>query len=348
MDQELLFRTFGIIITTFITVVVLIPFIKKIAIQINAIDIPRNRHIHTKPIPKLGGVAMFIGFLIGYMIFGIHSVTMNAVLIGSFFIILIGVVDDIVELKPITKFSGQLAATCVIVFYGNMVMNSISAFGFELNFPIGISHLITIFFILGCINCINLIDGLDGLSGGISFIYFLTVGIISIIKGSFGLEYILSFIMVGSVLGFLAYNFNPATIFAGDSGSMFMGFIISVIALLGFKNVTLTSLIIPLLILAIPILDTLFAIIRRLIKGQSIAQADKSHIHHQFLSRNFTQRQTVLIIYIVDALFAFSSIVYVLRDRVIGYILYILLFIIVLIFVLKTNVLFEHKKGNKK
>lgn len=348
MDQELLFRTFGIIVTTFITVVVLIPFIKKVAIQINAIDIPRNRHIHTKPIPKLGGVAMFIGFLIGYMIFGIHSVTMNAILIGSFFIILIGVVDDIVELKPMTKFAGQLAAACVIVFYGNMVMNSISAFGFELNFPIGISQLITIFFILGCINCINLIDGLDGLSGGISFIYFLTVGIISIIKGSFGLEYILSFIMVGSVLGFLAYNFNPATIFAGDSGSMFMGFIISVIALLGFKNVTLTSLIIPLLILAIPILDTLFAIIRRLIKGQSIAQADKSHIHHQFLSRNFTQRQTVLIIYIVDALFAFSSIVYVLRDRVIGYILYILLFIIVLVFVLKTNVLFEHKKGNKK
>lgn len=349
MSEELLFRTFGIIITTFLVVVILIPFIKKVAIQINAMDIPRDRHIHTKPIPKLGGVAMFIGFLIGYMIFGIHSTTMNAVLIGSFFIILIGVVDDIVELKPLVKLVGQLATACVIVFYGNLLITSISAFGIiDWHFPAGLSHIITIFFILGCINCINLIDGLDGLSGGISLIYFLTVGIIAIIKGSFGLEYILSFIMVGSVLGFLAYNFNPATIFAGDSGSMFMGFIISVIALLGFKNVTLTSLIIPLLILAIPILDTLFAIVRRLLKGESIAHADKSHIHHQFLNRNFTQRQTVTIIYIVDSLFALSSIVYVLKDRIMGYILYILLFLIVLIFVLKTNILFEHKKGRKK
>ena len=309
---------------------------------------PRERHIHTKPIPKLGGVAIFLGCLVGYMLFGVHTVTMNAVLIGSFLIILTGVVDDIVELKPITKFFGQLAAAAVITFYGNLVMTSISAFGITWNIPSVISHIITLIFILGCINCINLIDGLDGLSGGISSIYFLTVGIISIIQGSFGLEYILSFIMLGAVLGFISYNFHPATIFAGDSGSMFMGFIISVIALLGFKNITLTSFIIPLLILAIPILDTIFAIIRRLIKGESITKADKSHIHHQFLNRNFSQRQTVIIIYIVDALFALSSIVYVLKDRALGYVLYILLFIIVLIFVLKTNVIFEHKRGNNK
>ena len=348
MNQELLIRTFCIIITTFLVVTILIPFIKKIAIQINAIDIPRERHIHKKPIPKLGGVAIFLGFLVGYMIFGTHTVTMNAVLIGSFLIILTGVVDDIVELKPITKFFGQLAATAVIVFYGNLLMTSISAFGITWNFPTVVSHIVTLVFIIGCINCINLIDGLDGLSGGISSIYFLTVGIISIIQGSFGLEYVLSFIMLGAVLGFISYNFHPATIFAGDSGSMFMGFIISIIALLGFKNVTLTSFIIPLLILAIPILDTLFAILRRLLKGESIAKADKLHIHHQFLNRNFSQRQTVIIIYIIDALFALSSIVYVLKDRTLGYALYIILFIIVITFVLKTNVIFEHKKGNKK
>lgn len=352
MNQELLLKTFGIIITTFLVCVVLIPFIKRIAIQINAVDVPRgvgDRHIHKKLTPKLGGVAMFISFLVGYMIFGTHTVTMNAVLIGSFFIVLTGVIDDIVDLSPFTKFAGQLAAACVIVFYGNLLITSVSAFGIiDWHFPNILSHIITIFFILGCINCINLIDGLDGESGGISFIYFLTVGIITIIMGSFGLEYTLCFIMVGSVLGFLSYNFNPATIFAGDSGSMFMGFIISVIALLGFKNVTLTSLIIPLLILAIPILDTFFAIARRLLKGESITHADRSHIHHQFLNNNFTQRQTVIIIYIVDALFALSSIVYVLKDRIIGYILYVLLFLIVLIFVIKTNVLFEHKKGRKK
>lgn len=345
MNQELLIRTFEIILATFLIVTAIMPFIKKVAIGINAIDIPRNRHIHTKPIPKLGGLAIFIGFLTGYMLFSEHSVTMNAVLIGSFFIILIGVIDDIVELDPLTKFIGQLIASCVIVFYGNLQMNSISAFGLEINFPIVISQIVTIFFMLGCINCINLIDGLDGLSGGISLIYFLTVGIISIIMGSFGLEYTLCFIMVGSILGFLGYNFSPASIFAGDTGSMFMGFIISVIALLGFKNVTLTSLIIPLLILAIPILDTAFAIIRRLLKGESPAKADKAHIHHQLLNRNFTQRQTVTIIYIVDALFAASSIVYVLKNRVIGYILYSCLFILVLIVVLKTNILFDHKKG---
>lgn len=341
MTEDLIIRIAFTVFLSFIFVVAIIPFIKRIAHQVNAIDNNiGGRHIHKKPVPKLGGIAIFFGFLFGYMFFGTHSSTMNAILIGSFIIVLTGVVDDITELKPLTKFIGQLAAASVIVFYGNILLKDISAFGIYIDFNI-FSYPFTIFFILGCINCINLIDGMDGLSGGISSIYFLTIGIIATIQGKTGLDFVLAFVMLGSTLGFLVYNFHPASIFAGDSGSMFMGFMIAVIALLGFKNVTMTSLIIPLLIIAIPILDTLFAIIRRALKGESITEGDRFHIHHQLLNRNLSQRATVLVIYVIDLLFAFASIVYVLKDAKLGYIIYGILLFIVIIFVSTTNVVFD-------
>lgn len=339
-------KTLLMILVPFLFVVAIIPFIKKIAHVVNAIDIPRGRHIHKNPTPKLGGLAIFFGFLLGYMIFGTHSVIMNAVLIGSFIIIITGVIDDICELSPLYKFVGQLAAALVITIYGNLLIVDVSAFGIYLNFSI-LSYPLTIFFIIGCINCINLIDGLDGLSGGISAIYYTTVGIIAIMQGKLGLDYVLTFVMLGSVLGFLVYNFNPASIFAGDSGSMFMGFIISVIALLGFKNVTMTSLIIPLLIIALPILDTLFAIIRRILKGQNPALGDRAHIHHQLLNRNLSVKTVVIIIYLIDILFAFASIVYVLHDATLGYIIYGILTVIIMIFVVKTNVVFDDSVRDK-
>lgn len=338
--EEVIVKIIMIVVTTFCFVAIIIPFIKKLAIQIGAVDMPRTRHIHSKPMPKMGGIGIFLGFLLGYMLFSEPSVQMNSILIGGFIIILVGLIDDMTELKPLVKFIGQLASACVIVFYGQFLLNDVSAFGINLHFGI-LAYPITIFFILGCINCINLIDGLDGLSSGISSIYFLTVGIIAVMQGKFGLDFVLSFVMLGSTLGFLVHNFHPASIFVGDSGSMFMGFIISVIALLGFKNVTLTSLIIPLLLIAIPILDTLFAIIRRLLKGESPSTADKFHIHHQLLNRNFSQTATVLIIYFIDLLFAFASILYVLHDRKLGYIIYGILMVIVLVFILKTNVVFD-------
>lgn len=346
MNSDVITRTLLMVLVPFIFVVLIIPYIKKIAKVINAIDVPRTRHIHTVPTPKLGGLAIFLGFLLGYMIFGTHSVTMNAILIGSFIIIITGVIDDISELSPVTKLVGQLAAALVITVYGKLLIVDVSAFGFYINFSF-LSYPLTIFFIIGCINCINLIDGLDGLSGGISSIYYLTVGIIALMQGKMGLDYVLTFVMLGSVLGFLVYNFNPASIFAGDSGSMFMGFIISVIALLGFKNVTMTSLIIPLLILALPILDTLFAIVRRLLKGQNPALGDKCHIHHQLLNRNLSTKTVVIIIYVIDALFALASIVYVLNDAKLGYILYGILLVIILILVAKTDVVFDDNIRNK-
>ena len=196
---------------------------------------------------------------------------------------------------------------------------------------------------------INLIDGLDGLAAGISSSYFVTIGVIAFIMNKTGgLDIVLSFIMLGSSLGFLVHNFHPAKIFMGQSGSMFLGFIISIIALLGFKNVTLTSFLVPILIMAVPILDTFFAILRRLINKQSIAKPDKQHLHHQLLKMNFSHRTTVLIIYYIDALFAFASIVYVLKDAKLGIFLYITLFIIVMWFVITTNIVVNKKRLKKK
>lgn len=355
MSYNEIVKIFLMTFTSFLFVMLVTPFIIRVANHVGALDIPNKRKVHTVPIPRLGGVGIFLGFLLGYMIYGTPSAIMNSVLIGSFIIVLTGVVDDIKPLDAKTKFIGQLIASLIIVFYGHLLINDLSAFNINIDFDWYISYPITIFFILGCINCMNLIDGLDGLSSGISAIYFLTIGIIACFKGNIGLDLVITFVMLGSVLGFLVHNFHPATIFAGDSGSMFMGFIIAVVALLGFKNVTLTSLIIPLFILAIPICDTVFAIIRRLLKGESISTPDKFHIHHQLLNRNFSQTETVLIIYLVDLLFAAASIVYFLKDRILGYIIYGILLVIVSIFIMKTNVIFEHKdriifkvKKNKK
>ncbi len=351
MGEETITRIFLMVITTFLVVAFLIPLIKKLAFHIGALDIPRNdegnRHIHKNTTPKLGGLAMFMGFLFSYMIFGEQSIMMNSILIGGFIILITGIIDDIKPIKASVKFIGQLLAACVIVFYGKILLQDISAFGLYVDFGI-LAYPITIFFIVACINCVNLIDGLDGLSGGISAIYFITIGIIAVIMGSIGLDVTLTFIMFGAVLGFLVHNFHPATIFAGDSGSMFMGFMISVIALLGFKNVTLTSFLIPLLILAIPILDTFFAIVRRRLKGEKFSTPDKSHIHHQFLNMHFSYRTSVLIIYGIQILFSLASIVYVLKDRTLGYFIYAVLVIIVLFLILKTNVVFENDDIKKK
>ena len=344
MSQELIFRIIGMILVTFSSAVVLIPFMKKVAFKINAVDVPRTIHIHKKTTPKLGGVAIFFSFLLGYMLFGTHSSIMNAVLIASFIIILLGVFDDIVELGPLAQFIGQSIASIIIVFYGGLLIRhlDIAAFNIFINFH-WFAYPLTLFFILGCINCINLIDGLDGLSGGICSIYYLTVGIIAIIQGKTGLDFILAFTMLGATMGFLVYNFNPASIFAGDAGSNFMGLMVAVIALLGFKNVTITSFIIPLVILAIPILDTLFAMIRRFLKHQPLFRGDKAHIHHQFLNRNFSVKQTVFIIYIIDLLFAGASIVYVLLDGLVVYLIYAILLVIMMLIVLKTNIVFDRE-----
>ena len=333
-----------IILFVFLVTALVMPVIIKIAHHVNALDMPNERKVHKEPMPRMGGLAIFIGFLVGYMLFCNQTVQMNSILIGSFFIILVGIFDDIKPLSPSIKFCGQLLAAIIVVYYGNIVMQDISAFGIYIDFGI-FAGPITILFITAVINCMNLIDGLDGLAGGIATIFFITIAIISNIYGLYnGLDASLTLIMIGATLGFLLYNFHPAKLFMGDSGSMFLGYIISIISLLGFKNVTLTSFIVPVLILAIPILDTLFAIIRRLLKGQSFAKADKEHFHHQILRMAGNQTKTVLIIYLIQILFSAASIIYVLRNQTLGKIVYAIIFIIIIWIVATTNIVFDRKK----
>ena len=333
------------IIIPFLFVLAIIPFIKKVAEHVGALDIPNARKVHNVPIPRLGGLGIYMGFLLGYIFFGTMSLRMNAILIGSFIIIVTGIVDDIKPVPAKYKFLFQLIAASVVAIYGKILLQDLSAFGFYINFCI-FSYPITILFIVAIINCINLIDGLDGLAAGLSSIYFITIGIVIVgWKHTFGLDAIITFIMLGATLGFLCHNFNPAKIFMGDSGSMFLGYMIAVIALLGFKNVTLTTLLAPICLLAIPIMDTTFAILRRLINKKPISEPDRQHLHHQLLNLNLSHRNVVLVIYGLDILFACAMLVYMLYDRVAGVVIYAILFIIVLVFVIKTNIIIDHKKG---
>ena len=331
-----------IVSVTFLFSAMIMPLMKRVACHIGAVDIPRkdegNRHIHKRIIPKLGAVGIYLSFLFGYMLFGQESIQMNSILIGSIIMILTSIVDDIKPIRAYQKLLGQIAAAAVIVFYGKILLNNVTAFGFSIDFGIW-AYPLTILFIVACSNIINLIDGLDGLSGGICCIFYLTIGIIGFYQGRSGsLVMILTFIMLGSTLGFLLHNFYPAKIFAGDCAT-FMGFIIAMITLLEFKGPALTSLFVPLLLLGIPILDTSFAIIRRTLKGKPIFSADKEHLHHQLLGMNFSQRTTVLIIYGMNILFALASILYTLKDPGLGKIIYIIIFIIVLWFVLHTSII---------
>lgn len=334
--------------STFIMSYLLIFVCKKLAIHIGAIDVPdESRRIHKNPTPRMGGLAIFFSFLFGYLVFGDISTKMISVLIGSFILVLVGAFDDIKSIPGKYKLLCQLVAALIVVFYGGFLLQEIDAFGIYINFH-GWAYPITIFFIVGCVNCINFIDGMDGLSGGICSICFLTVGVIAAITNKLtGLDVLLAFSALGATLGYLKHNFHPAKIFMGDGGAMFLGFIIAIIALTGYKNVTFSSFMVPLALLAIPILDTLLAIIRRLLKHQSPFTPDRFHLHFQLLNINHSVKRTVLIIYAVDLLFAAITIFYVLKKEKIAMIIYIFLMILLLILIVKTDILYEHKKEKK-
>ena len=337
-----------IVLTTFIVSAIIMIFMKKIAVHVGALDVPTNkeghRHIHKKVMPKLGGVGIFLAFLVGYMLFGEQSLRMNSILIGSFIVILTGITDDIKPIRAYQKLIGHIIAACVIVFYGKILLNNISIFGLTFDFGIW-AYPITLFFLVACTNIINLIDGLDGLSGGICSIFYATIAFIAFYQGRYNsLVLVLSLIMLGSTLGFLLHNFHPAKIFAGDCAT-FMGFIIGIITLLEFKGPALISFFVPVSVLAIPILDTLFAIIRRLLRKQAPFKADKEHFHHQLLGMNFSPVVTVLIIYAINIMFSMASIFYLTKDKEIGQIIYIVLFILAVWFVFHTS---KKKKKNPK
>ena len=340
-------NVFIIVLTTFIASIIFVFMAKKIAEYIGAIDVPNNRSAHKTPTPLLGGIGIFLSFLLGYMLFGEENTLMLSILISSFLILLLGVFDDLKPIKARYKLIIHIIVAAIVVLYGGLELTHIDMFEYELYFG-WLSPFITILIIVATINAINLIDGLDGLCAGISSIYFLTIGVIALMLNNLGgLDIILSFIMLGSTLGFLIFNFPPAKIFMGDTGSTFLGLMISVIMLLGFKTITFTSLLVPLGLLILPITDTLFAIIRRTINKKPIGEADKEHIHHQLLKR-FSKRNTILVIYLVNIIFSIVTIFYALGNREEMMIFYIILIFILLFLIFKTNVIFKRDGSEKK
>lgn len=338
------YNIFVIMLVTFVSSIILVPIMRKVAIHVNALDEPNARRLNKIAMPTLGGLAIFFSFMLGYMLYANQSLQMLSILMGSFLLVIFGMVDCINPVKAKYRFLVQVVAAAIIVFYGNIVLNEITIFGKYFFFPQPWNYILTILFIVTITNAINFTDGMDGLASGISSIYFLTIAIISfILKRSDGLDVILSLIMLGSTLGFLVYNFPPAIIYLGDTGSQFLGFIIAVIALLGFKTATFTSLIIPVLILAIPLLDVVFAIIRRTLKKENPTKPDKSHFHHQLLKMKFSTKTSLLIIYFIEILFAAVSILYALGDTTYAVIIYIGLMIVFIFIVMTTDILFPKK-----
>lgn len=346
--QNEIFEVLKIVVIVAVFTALLFPMVKWISYHVGALDYPNERKVHKKPMPVMGGLMIYLGFLFGYMLFAPQSTQMLAILIASFIVVITGILDVIKPLRAREKLVGQVVAALIIVFYGKILLNDISFFGYYFDFG-WLAYPITLVFIVAVMNCINLIDGLDGLADGISMIFFITIGVLAFIMHNLGsLEITIAFIMIGACLGFLIFNFNPAKIFMGEIGSMFLGFMIAVVCLLGFKAVTLTSLVVPMLILAIPILDTLFAILRRIIHHKPIYEADRQHLHHQLLNKKFSQKTTVLIIYAVSILFSSASVFYVLKDRKIGAIIYIILVLLITWVVLATNIVTDNAKLNLK
>ncbi|NGG25395.1 undecaprenyl/decaprenyl-phosphate alpha-N-acetylglucosaminyl 1-phosphate transferase, partial [Staphylococcus aureus] len=285
--------TLLLVAVTMIVSLTITPIVIAISKRLNLVDKPNFRKVHTKPISVMGGTVILFSFLIGIWIGHPIEAEIKPLIIGAIIMYVLGLVDDIYDLKPYIKLAGQIAAALVVAFYGvtidfiSLPMGTTIHFGF-LSIPI------TVIWIVAITNAINLIDGLDGLASGVSAIGLITIGFIAILQANIFITMICC-VLLGSLIGFLFYNFHPAKIFLGDSGALMIGFIIGFLSLLGFKNITIIALFFPIVILAVPFIDTLFAMIRRVKKGQHIMQADKSHLHHKLLALGYTHRQTVLL-----------------------------------------------------
>ncbi|MEB2298522.1 undecaprenyl/decaprenyl-phosphate alpha-N-acetylglucosaminyl 1-phosphate transferase [Lysinibacillus xylanilyticus] len=304
------------IIAAFVASILLTPLVKRLAFKIGAVDAPNYRKVHARIMPRLGGLAIFLSFLIAVAIFQpILIINENgsnfllAIIIGACIIVATGVVDDMREISAKAKLVGQLIAALIVIFVGGIQIDMITLpFVGELNFGF-LSIPLTIIWIVGITNAINLIDGLDGLAAGVSTIALITLAVMAIIMHNMFVLAIAA-ILAAATIGFLFYNFHPAKIFMGDTGALFLGFMISVLALLGFKNVTVVSLIIPVIILGVPISDTFFAIVRRVRMKKKWSDPDKSHLHHRLLDMGFTHRQTVLIIYGIATMFGMAAVIF--------------------------------------
>ena len=292
--------------------VLLTPLVKRFAYFVGAVDRPNQRKVHTRTMPRLGGLAIFVAFAGAFFtvapaVGGYDAKVAEALLIGGLIVVLVGALDDKYDLSPKLKLLAELTAALVIVFYGGIQIDL-------LNLPFGdsfetkwLSIPLTIFWIIGVTNAINLIDGLDGLAAGVSSIATATMLVLAFIMGN-GTVILLSVMLLGCTVGFLVYNFHPAKIFMGDSGALFLGFSLATLSILGFKQATFVSFVVPLLILGVPLSDTFFAIVRRKVNKLPISVADKNHLHHCLLQLGFSHRQTVFIIYAISACFGLIAI----------------------------------------
>ena len=286
---------------------ILTPIVIKVSHKLGVVDQPNFRKVHKNPTSVLGGTVILLSFLLGIWLGHPIETEVKPLVIGAVLIYLVGLIDDIYDLTPIIKLLGQVIAALVVVYYGVTIDFISLPIGPTIHFGIlGIP--ITVVWIVAITNAINLIDGLDGLASGVATIALMTIGFIAILQANIFIMMICS-VLIGALLGFLFFNFHPAKIFLGDSGALLIGFIVGFLSLLGFKNITFVSLFFPIVILAVPFIDTLFAMIRRVKKGQHIMQADKSHLHHKLLELGYSHRQTVILIYSIALLFSLSSII---------------------------------------
>ncbi len=289
------------------------PLVKVFAGKIGAIDVPKDaRRMHKVPIPRLGGLAIFMGFLVAVLLFVDIDYEMRGILLGSVVIVFVGVIDDIVQLPAVIKLIGQILAAFIPVLHGVRmdIITNFNVFSDKPYISLGILSIpITIIWIVGITNAVNLIDGLDGLAVGVSFIASFSLLLIALVASEPQLA-IITAALAGACMGFLPFNFNPARIFMGDTGAMFLGFILSTISIQGlFKFYAVISFAVPFLILGLPIFDTTFAIIRRLLEGRSPMSPDRGHLHHRLIDMGFSQKQTVAILYSMSGLLGLSAVV---------------------------------------
>ncbi len=290
------------------------PLVKRLAIKVGAIDVPKdNRRMHKVPIPRLGGLAIFAAFIVAVLLFAKIDREMRGILLGAMIIVALGVLDDIHTMKALPKFLVQILAAVVVILHGcriefisNPVFTSSETY---LHLSTAVSVALTVIWIVAITNAVNFIDGLDGLAVGVSGISAATMLVVAILVAEQNVAIIMA-ALFGACLGFIPYNFNPAKIFMGDTGSTFLGFILATMSIQGlFKLYAIISFAVPFLILGIPIFDICFAVLRRLAKGQNPMQADRGHVHHRLIDMGFNQKQSVMITYMLTALLGLSAVV---------------------------------------
>ena len=327
---------FKIILIPLIISTLLTPFIKRYSIYAKAYALENERTVHHGKISRIGGVAIYLAFFITMAFFVSTDRALSGIVIGGSIMFFAGLIDDLIDMKPIVKLALEIVAAIVLIYYGVSV-DVIRIFGVVIDIPF-LTVLFTVIWIAGITNAVNLMDGLDGLAGGMSVVILVVIGCLALVERRIDVVTI-TFILAGATFGFLIFNAHPASIFMGDCGSLFLGFMISAISLLGFKSSTIVTLALPMLLLMLPIIDTLSAILRRTVKGMKFMQADKSHIHH-LLMKQFGHGKTVIIMCGITSLFGLSAFIYMI-NKVIGFIVILSLLLGIELFIEKSAMINE-------